>query len=112
MTDLEQDLKYSYQILEQVVDVTYFGEYAHNYFSTTENIGAYLSQISFPIHRALTVIGGGDQIFNLSSFGVKSIDAFDLNRLSYYNYYLHRAMILELSYEEFLIANENSFYSR
>lgn len=110
MTDLEQDLKYSYQILEHAVDVTYFGEYAHNYFSTTENIGAYLLPIETSIRRALTIIGGGDQIFNLASLGVEEIDAFDINRLSYYNYYLRQAIILSLSFSEFIKASKNSFY--
>lgn len=79
-----------------------FREYSKAYFSTTEFISSYLDKEEYNKDRALTVLSSGDHVFNLASKGIKEIDAFDINRLQYYVYYLKLAMLRKLSYQEFI----------
>lgn len=79
-----------------------FDEYSAAYFATTENIDSYLSREPFNKNRALSVLASGDQVFSLIHSGVKEIDAFDINRLTYYVYHLKRAMLKGLPYDIYL----------
>lgn len=82
-----------------------FSIYSKGYFVTTECIKEYLTNEEFNKGRALTVLASGDQVFNLAFKGVRTIDAFDINKLQYYVYHLRKAMIKNLSLKEFLKAN-------
>lgn len=81
---------------------TKFSNYCIGYFGTTEDIKSYLNDTRFNKNKALTVLSSGDQVFNLICKRVEQIDAFDINRLQYYVYYLRRAMILSCSLGEFM----------
>lgn len=106
--ELEQAIEESKKIL---VDgsPSLFSEYSLCYFFTTESIKSYLTKITFKKDRVLSVLSSGDQIFNLACMGVKNIDAFDLNRLTYFTFYLKRAMILGLNENEFFILHSKNY---
>lgn len=78
-----------------------FKTYARGYLFTTEYIDQYLKQLKISKGKALTVLSSGDHIFNLLLRGVTNIDAFDINKLNYFTFYLKRAFILHLSFYEF-----------
>lgn len=52
--------------------------------------------------KMLSVIGSGDQIFNAILKGTKHVEAFDINKLVKYYFYLKKAAIEVLSREEFI----------
>lgn len=108
--DVNEALDFSYQMLDSNYYDASFRTYSPGYFFTTEGIRDYLSKINFEKDQALTVLSSGDQIFNLALEGVKSIDAFDINRLQYFTFWLKYAMIMSLSYYDFKKANLNRFY--
>lgn len=110
MVDLEKAIEASAEIMARRAGRE-FSKYCCSYFGTTENIAGYLRNLEFNKQRALTPIASGDHIFNLAFEGVKKIDAFDINELTYYLFYLKRAMILALSYEEYLSVG-NILFSR
>lgn len=78
-----------------------FRKYSKAFIGASEDIKFYLEQESFNRKRALTVLGAGDHVFNLAFMDVKEIDAFDINMLQYFVYYLRKAMLDSLMYEEF-----------
>lgn len=79
-----------------------FKKYSMSYFTTTEFISDYLGNERFNTRNALTVLASGDHVFSLALSGVQKIDAFDINRLAYYVYYLKLAMLKKLPYDAFL----------
>ena len=79
-----------------------FRKYSMSYFTTTEFISDYLGNERFNTGSALTVLASGDHIFSLALKGVQKVDAFDINRLAYYVYYLKLAMLKKLPYDKFL----------
>lgn len=111
--DLEEAIKYSKDILlnSNFFDKVSFSRYSKVFFAASENIRAYLDQERFNKSRALTVLSGGDHVFNLISHGVKEIDAFDINYLTYFVYKLRLAMIRGLSYQDFIQANYDFSFS-
>lgn len=99
--NLDKSLKYAKKLLESYSHFHEFAEYSRSYLFTTEYINRYLRENSFNKDKALTILGSGDQIFNLVYLDVFNIDAFDINKLNYYNFYLKYAFILNLSFKEF-----------
>ena len=97
-------------IEEQVLKGKYFisglpfSKYQKVYFSTNENINAYLNLIDFNNKKsALSVMASGDHVFNLINKGIKNIDAFDTNQLTEYLVLgLKYAMIKKYNYNEYL----------
>lgn len=90
----------------------YFSGYGQCCFRTNENIQLSLGNLEFNKERALSVMASGDQVFNLIYLGVKDIDAFDINALTYFVYQLRRAIFLAYGYEnssfiEALFMNRN-----
>lgn len=82
-----------------------FRKYSKCFIGASEFIKFCLEQESFNRKRALTVLSGGDHVFNLAFMDVKEIDAFDINMLQYFVYYLRKAMLDSLMYEEFKYMN-------
>lgn len=111
MIDLDAAIRYSKEIIvsSSVFDKVTFSMYSKVFFSATENIKGYLDNFDFNRNRALTVLSGGDHVFNLIHAGVEKIDAFDINRLTYFVYHLRKAMIKSLSLEEYI--NYNYFFT-
>lgn len=84
-----------------------FKEYSRGYFVAIECIKEVLKNLDIKIIRALTVLSSGDHVFNLIHAGATTIDAFDINELQYFVYKLRFALILTLSYKDFINVNIN-----
>lgn len=77
--------------------------HAKVWYGTTENIKDYFNQLNWQdVNKVLTVCSSGDHIFNLINKGIKEIDTFDINPLTYYYLNLRMAMMIELSYKNFI----------
>ena len=76
--------------------------FSQAYFVTNEDIDKYISKLNIKDKNVLTVAGSGDHIFYSALYGAKSIDAFDMNKMTYYIYELRKAAIIGLSIEEYL----------
>lgn len=87
-----------------------FAKYSLFYFHSNENAKMALENLEFNKNQALSVMASGDQVFNLISLGVKHIDAFDINILTYFIYHLRRAIYLVYGPEKGAII-ENMFCS-
>lgn len=103
--DLEKALEASRDLIYGLYFFRGFKDYASTYFVTSECIKDYLDAVEYLKDRALTILSGGDQVFNLIYCGVKEIDAFDSNQLTYFVYHLRRAMLNILSFQDFKKAN-------
>lgn len=113
MPDLELAINSSKELISNgdfLGTISQFSSYSPCYFFTTECIRAYIEHPFVGGESALSVIGSGDQIFNLAYKGFTRIDGFDINKLTYYNFYLKRAMILGLSFDEFMSFNNERWY--
>lgn len=113
VVNLEEAISASKKIIDDkdfIFNLSSFSKYTPCYFFTTECIKTYLDDARYQVGSVLSVIGSGDQIFNLLTKGFLDIDAFDINLLTYYNYYLKQAFIMSLSYEEFNKLNRNGWY--
>lgn len=102
--DLLEDISMSERLLDSTLDNESFSKYSTVDLFTTEIISSYLQE-DFNKNSALTVIGSGDQAFNLAFLGVKNINMFDLNVLTYYNFWFKYGMIMAFSHSEFLELN-------
>lgn len=105
--NLDDALFYSKQIIKNgdYYSGVKFREYSKAFVGASENINFYLKRERYRREKALTVLAGGDHVFNLIFQDFKQIDAFDINKLQYFVYKFRRAMIEVLSYKEFLYAN-------
>ena len=72
------------------------------YMFTDENINSMLQKLQLNGKSVLTYAGSGDQALNFILEGVNKITLFDNNRDAEYYFYLKKALIQNLSYEEFL----------
>lgn len=98
--NLEEAIAETKRMLEdRRYGVKVFNKYGHFYFHTNENVQMTLERLEFDKKRALSVMASGDQIFNLTYLGVREIDAFDVNVLTYFIFHLRRAIFLAYGYE-------------
>lgn len=58
------------------------------YYSSNEDFDGLFSQFNLKDKSILSIIGSGDQAFHLYNKGAKSVDLFDINKLTFYYYYL------------------------
>lgn len=102
--DLDEAVTYSRNLMLNPSSDMKFTGYDRGFWAASECIIGYLDKLQYNKSRALSVLSSGDHVFNLICDGVKEIDAFDINRLQYYVYFLKRAFILAFSYKQFLLA--------
>ncbi|MBQ7140835.1 MAG: DUF3419 family protein [Bacilli bacterium] len=76
--------------------------YSAIYPFTNENIEEYYKKNEIQGKDVLTVCSSGDHLFNAMLLDAKSVDCFDINRLSKYYMCLKMAGINCLNYDEFL----------
>jgi len=69
---------------------------------TTENISGYINNFNLNNKSLLTLGSSGDQVINASIIGCKDISVLDICPFSKYYFYLKKASILSLTYQEFL----------
>lgn len=72
----------------------------YNY--TTENISGYLDKFDLDNKSLLTVGSSGDQAINAIYRGSKDITVMDVNVFTQYYFYLKKAALLTLSYENYI----------
>ena len=96
MPNLEDAIKGSINLINEEKTTNLFSKYSKTYLFTTECIKEYLNRERFNKTKALTVLSSGDHVFNLICKDVYDIDTFDINELTYYLFYLKRAIILKL----------------
>lgn len=93
------------EIAKKIIAGTYQSDdlsYREIYMWTTENIRGMINQLDLLNKRILTVCSSGDHIFNFLLEGAEEVVAFDINPLTEYMFYLKRAAIINLEYEEFI----------
>ena len=76
--------------------------FANLYHFTTENIYGYINKFDLNNKSLLTVGSSGDQVINASLFNCKNITVVDICPYTKFYFYLKKASILTLEYEEFL----------
>lgn len=69
---------------------------------TTENIAGYINLFDLDNKSLLTVGSSGDQVINASLFNCKDQTVIDINPFTKYYFYLKKAAIISLTYQEFL----------
>lgn len=74
------------------------------WYGTTETIKDYMKVLNWKdTNRVLTVCSSGDHIFNLINQGIREIDSFDINPLTYPYFILRKAIMMTHSYKDFYI---------
>lgn len=96
--NFEQYLKYDIDICEgKFVDKIF----AEIYPFTTENIYGYLNQFDLSNKSLLTLGSSCDQAINAIMHNCRDITVLDICPFTKFYFYLKKAAILSLSYEEF-----------
>lgn len=105
--NLEEAIFYSKEIIRHgdYYSGKRFRTYSKGFIGASENISFCLEHEKFDSDKALTILGGGDHVFNLIFRDVKEIDAIDVNKLEYFVFGLRKAMIENLTYTEFMHSN-------
>lgn len=68
--------------------------YDRIYYQSNEFLNEIFNNISVKDKDVLTVLASSDQLFHSYYHGAKNVDTFDVNRLTYYYYYLRKWGIL------------------
>lgn len=76
--------------------------YSQLYMFTTENIKGIINKIDLNNKKILTVCSSSDHLFNFLLEGSSTVETFDVNIFTEYFFYLKRATIINLTYNEFL----------
>lgn len=79
-----------------------YGLFSKIYPFTTENISAYINLFDLNNKSLLTVGSSGDQVINASLFNCKDQTVIDINPFTKYYFYLKKAAIISLTYQEYL----------
>lgn len=83
-------------------------DFRKTYFITNENLHFFDGLDTNNINNALTVLGSGDQLFNLVYKGVNNIETFDKNKMAlYFALGIKKTAIEVLNYQQFLSFFEN-----
>ena len=101
MNELEKDIYYTQHLNEGSP------YYSGVYFSTNEHLDKILINFDIKDKKVLTCVGSGDQAFHFINYGAKSVDLFDINKLTFYYYYLRVWTIryLNKSYPSYYLDN-------
>lgn len=103
MNTVERDINYTKHIINgsNLIDENYNSIYFHS----NEHLKIIFNQIDVKGKECLSVLGSGDQTFYMYDRGAKSVDLFDINKLTIYYFYLRRWTIkyLDKFYPDSLI---------
>lgn len=83
-------------------DLNKCGIFQRIYPFTTENISGYINLFNLDNKSLLTVGSSGDQVINASLFNCKNQTVIDINPFTKYYFYLKKAAIISLTYQEYL----------
>lgn len=90
------------RIANNVMNGLVHSKFDYIYPFSNENINAAFNNFDLKGKDFLTVLASSDQTFDLYLRGAKSVFTFDINPLTKYYFYLKKAAIKTLCYEEFL----------
>lgn len=88
MSDLDIDIYNTSNVLQQENGDHKFGQYSKMYFCANEHCNEIITNYDVCDKNVLTVLGSGDQAFQFYKFGARSVDVFDINKLSIYYLYI------------------------
>lgn len=95
----DQKLKWAIDLCEgKYVDRNFVRIYPF----TTENISGYINNFDLKNKSLLTLGSSGDQVLNSAMFKCKDISVLDICPFTKFYFYLKKAAILTLTYDEFL----------
>ena len=83
-------------------DLDECGIFSRIYPFTTENITGYINLFNLDNKSLLTVGSSGDQVINASLFNCTDQTVIDINPFTRYYFYLKKAAIISITYQEFL----------
>lgn len=78
------------------------GNFSYIYPFTTENISGYIDKFDLKNKSLLTLGSSGDQVINAALKGSKEQTVLDICPFTKYYFYLKKAALLTLNYEEFI----------
>lgn len=84
MRDINSDILHTHLVMNG----RRFPNYNRVYYHSNENLKEIFSHIDVNDKDVLSVLGSGDQMFHFYNNGAKSVEVFDVNRLTYYYYYI------------------------
>ena len=96
------DLIAAIRLIEKDYEKIDTSKYAGIYLFTNENVIKMINELSLESKKVFTVCSSGDHAFNFLLENVDSIELFDINILAEYIFYLKKAAIESLSYDEFI----------
>lgn len=101
---LEKDLNNAIHKCMEIYssDLNKCGNFQMIYPFTTENISGYIDLFNLDNKSLLTIGSSGDQVINASLFNCIDQTVIDINPFTKYYFYLKKAAILSLTYQEFL----------
>ena len=70
-----------------------YDDYSNIYFSSNENMNALFNNFDVKDKDVFCVLASSDQLFYSYLRGAKSVDTYDINKLTYYYYYLRKWVI-------------------
>ena len=88
--EVECDIQYAKRIMNG--DWYQLG-YGRLYYCSNENLAELFRNFSVEGKDVLTVLASSDQLFHTYYHGARSVDSFDINKLTKYYYYLRRWII-------------------
>ena len=85
-----ESVDYDIDRTKEIIDKKCSSDFRYNniFFQSNEYLNAILDNIDINDKNCLTVLASGDQAFHLYNRGAKSVDLFDINKLSIYYFYL------------------------
>lgn len=90
MQNVEKDLRYAREILENMEDCYDFLDSDRLYQRTNEPLSFIFSNFDFKGKDVFSVLASGDQAFSFYFNDVRSLSTFDINPLTEYYYYLRK----------------------
>lgn len=88
MCEVDSDILETERLLSNYSNSKKYHLYDKIYYSSNEWLDEIFSNFDFYGKNVLSVLGSGDQAFHLYNRGCKSVDVFDINKLTLYYYYL------------------------
>lgn len=81
-------MSFDFEATKRLVNGHSQDNYSWVYAQTNEHLRELYSNVDFMGKNVLSVASSGDQMFMAYAFGAKHVDLFDVNKLTFYYYYL------------------------
>ena len=92
MREIERDIVGA----QEVYSTRYSSKYNKIYFSTNEQLNNLFKNINIKNKDVLTVLGSGDQSFFCYQNDAKSVDVFDINKLTIYILFTQKIILIKV----------------